>query len=157
MCGCVWVCGCVCVCVCVQVLDLLSLLVAYVAVAFYVIKTLSINEVMALWRHDPKVGELFSSAKIKYLPYHYLCLLSLLRHFSSSENGRLKNLIHVTDCYCTFLFQVFVILKKQFRVFILLLCTIKVSPFLLFFLFFRCCCCFIVCVCFRYIAFNDRW
>ena len=57
-----------------------------------------------------------------------MCLLSLLRHVSSSENGSLKNLICVTDCYCTFLFQVFVILKKQFRVFIYVF-----IPFLFFF------------------------
>ena len=59
-------------------------------------------------------------------------LLSLLRHFSSSENERLKNLIHVTDCYCTFLFQVFVILKKAISRIYFVLCTIKVSPFLFF-------------------------
>ena len=50
---------CVCVCVCVQVLDLMSVLVAYATLALYVIRTQSVNEVMALWRHDPKVGELF--------------------------------------------------------------------------------------------------
>ena len=98
-----------CVCVCVQVLDLMSLLVAYVAVAFYVIKTLSINEVMALWRHDPKVGELCSSAKKKYLPYHYCvssfssasCFLFRKREFKELDlcNGLLLHVSFSSICY----------------------------------------------------------
>ena len=61
MCLCVCVCDAVCVsscvCACVQVLDLMTLVVAYVAVAVYVTTILSINEVMARWRHNPKVGQ----------------------------------------------------------------------------------------------------
>ena len=56
--ACVFVYGvCVCVCVCVQVLDLMTLTVAYIAIALCVTRILSVNEVMAQWHEDPKVGQ----------------------------------------------------------------------------------------------------
>ena len=64
VCACAYVCVCicvwcvrVCVCVCVQVLDLMTLTVAYIAIALCVTRILSVNEVMAQWHEDPKVGQ----------------------------------------------------------------------------------------------------
>ena len=39
----------------VQVLDLCTLATSYVAVAIYVIKMLSVTDVMEVWRKSPKV------------------------------------------------------------------------------------------------------
>ena len=68
-----------CLYTCVQVLDLMTLLVAYVAVAVYVTRIQSINEVMARWRHDPKVGQA--------PPDYAVCCFTYLFVFLHGEGG----------------------------------------------------------------------
>ena len=45
--------------ICGQVLDLVTLMIAYVAVAFHITKIFSVNDVMDKWRKDPKVGHFY--------------------------------------------------------------------------------------------------
>jgi hypothetical protein len=52
--------------------DFISMLVSFVLVAFYVSKTLAVNDVMTKWRYDPKVYVDFYVAMTLDDVYNYL-------------------------------------------------------------------------------------